>query len=396
MHCLQELNFPQRCDFPSRLTICNKTSFPRPSNTDLSFSTFLDVQTILRLIEYLILSVLSPLCALIGLFTNALVILVVHKIKDLKRDKFSAKNKNKDNMFKHIVAHSVFNVVYSAIILLRLINECSSDSLFCSTLHTARAAQWFRVVVVEFAGNAVKTCCNVSYLGISLSRLVLMQDKSSSCLGCLARLNFKVYTLVLLAFGALLSAFKLFDYSIDEFYYSSFKKRYFPTESYNYFGCLLLRKKHNDSLRCGLIDVAKLASYVVNDVVFFVAVVGLDLVLVGMVSKVVENKKKMVKKLGDEESKKKKKITRMVVVNNVVFVVAHLPELVIFVLVLAYDESLLLLCVYNYECDNLSRMAQFFLFVSIVAQFGINKKFNKVFDESFQLVKRKWLRAGSA
>ena len=298
-------------------------------------------------------------------------------------------------MFKHIVTHSVFNVIYCGISILRLINECSSNSLFCSTLYTTRAAQWFRVVVIEFAGNAVKTCCNVSYLGISLSRFILMKDKPSRCFSCLARLNFKVYALVLLAFGSLLSVFKLFDYSIDEFYYGSFKKRYFPTESYNYFSCLLLKKKYNKYFSCGMIDVAKLANYVVNDVVFFVVVVGLDLVLIGIVSKVVENKKKMVKKSGDEESKKKKKITRMVVVNNVVFLVAHLPELVIVVLVLAYNESLMLLCVYNYECDNLSRMAQFFLFVSIVSQFSINKKFNKVFDESFQLVKRKWFRAGS-
>lgn len=399
LYCLFWSNYSklvQACDFERRIRNCNRTEFNHTDDKNPGFdlSNFMDFQVLIVFFEYLFLIVLTPLCALIGILANAMVIFVVYKIKDLKKSKPNDSNNNKEKMFKLILVHSAFNIVYCVVMMLRLLNECPAESLFCSALYTTKAAQRFRIVFIEFFGNLIKTCCNVSYLAISISRLALTQNKPSKCLKRVISIKIAFFLIALVTVSCLFSLFKLFDYEVDDFSFKIDRPHYFPTESFNFYSCFYLKFRFADFAACNWIDVAKILNNIVNDVLIFVLCIILDVVLVVGVSRVIDNKKSMVKNVaGNEEDKKKKKITKMVIINNAIFTVSHLPEFLTTSLMVVFNENLYFLCIREFECDNISRISQFFIFISIMSQFSVNNKFNKVFNESLKLImKRKFAK----
>ena len=142
VYCKHKL-LEHKCDFSSRLSKCNKSNFNLI--TDYSFDLTLNVnlELIFNLLEYIIIVILNPGLSFFGILTNLLVMLIVNNIKNLKKAKINETKKAKDSMFNHIFAHSGFNVLFCIITILKLINECTTSELFCSSVFNSSAAQWF-------------------------------------------------------------------------------------------------------------------------------------------------------------------------------------------------------------------------------------------------------------
>ena len=390
LYCLFEKNYNdlmKKCDFNQRRKLCNRTGFSLNETNSPPNIFFLqtdeDVMNLIGLSEYILLVVLNPIFAFFGMLTNLMIVSVIYNFKNFSSYKRNKMKKNKDNMFKHILIHSIFNIFYCFIISFKSINECLmfTSSLFCSSVYTYQSAQYFKIIFIEFFGNMTKTCSNISYVAITLSRLLIMSKKSKSCVNKFEKINIKIYFVILIVFSSLLSVFKFFQFNIDSFQDIIYTSQ-FPSEKSNRRHCSLNKDSIFD---CKILGIIKVMNSVINDIFLFVITVLLDILVLNGLSKMIKSKKEMVDNFHEiEENKKKKRIEKMVFINGLIFLFSHSPELIVSVYLL--NQSKLLFCETT-RCDKLNELAQFFIFFSMLSQFFINKNYNSIFLESYDQIK---------
>ena len=349
-YCKQDLLKKHACNFSTRLSKCNKSNFSL--NTDYSFDLALNIniEFLFNLLEFIIIVTLNPFLSFFGIITNLMVLYVVKNIKNLKKDKIKESNKAKDNMFKHIATHSGFNILFCSISILKLINECTTSNLFCSSVFKSSEAQWFDIIVIEFIGGMIKFSCNVSYIFITITRLVIMNKKMTSfkkILQKISNIRIWIYLIFLLMCGVLLNAYKFFHYKIDSLFLDvniMRTNKNFPTDESNYFSC-----NNQDTVMCDFFKTLKLINSFINNIILFLLTILFDVLLIKSLSELIEKKKTMVENFKETE-----------------------------------EEKLFKICFMDFKCDKINEFTQVFLFISINSQLLINKNFNKVFNESYR------------
>ena len=370
------------CEFEKKIQKCNKTTMSFDINAH-GYS-WLDLINFFKMCEFILIIVLNPIFAGLGLVSNLIIIIVVYKLKPAKT-KAGDMKKKKDNMYKHMVIHSVFNVVFCLIMSLKPINECLflySNSFFCSKFVTKKWAQYFKIFIIEFLGNVAKICSNVSYIGITLSRLILMQGKTKGFYKIFDKLKIKIYVFSLICVSHALSIYKLFDFKIDSLDFNILNTKEFPSEIRFFIFCL---SSPAHASECKFFDGIKIFNNVLNDVVFFVIILLLDLMLLKGITDMIKKKKKMVENFKEkEEETKRKKINKMIVINGCIYVFSHLPEFIATILIIGFKNFLTPICLNLFRCDKLNEMVQFFYYVSMISQFFINMKFNQNFNKGFR------------
>jgi len=194
------------------------------------------------------------------------------------------------------------------------------------------------------------------------------------------RLNIKLYAACLIVFSALLSLFRLFQYEIITWQYA---KGYveFADEPVNENIC----ERERGSPNCKVIDTLKIVYISFNDIVLFVLNLLIDILLVKYYDKQILRKIQMRNANADNSDllAKKKKINQMVIVNGAVFLVSHMPEFVVTIIMLASRKSIMRFCTYIVSCDLISQEAEFFNSISIMCTFYILLIFDRNFKESF-------------
>ena len=84
--------------------------------------------------------------------------------------------------------------------------------------------------------------------------------------------------------------------------------------------------------------------------------------------------------------KSKKNINRMILVNSLIYIVSHLPEFVMTLLLFVYSTKMTNFCNNKFSCDFLNEIAEFFGLISIVCQFYVFKIYDKNFKKSFSQI----------
>ena len=136
---------------------------------------------------------------------------------------------------------------------------------------------------------------------------------------------------------------------------------------------------------CKFFDGIKIFNNDLNDVVFFVIILVLDLILLKGFTDMIKKKKKMVEKFKEKEEKtKRKKINKMIVINGCIYVCSHLSQFIATILLIAFKNYLTPICLNFFRCDKLNEMVQFFYYVSMISQFFKNMKFNQNFNKGFR------------
>ena len=371
------------CKFEDRMSGCNKSNFIAKNQPSfIRLSNDIDIKYMLKWLELIILVILNPVFAFLGFLANLLVLIVIRNMKNLKKHQIHfSNNKTNRNMIKHVRINSFFNMLYCLIMMLKLINECLfiTSQVYCSSIALSSSSQYFKIAVIEFLGNVIKVSCNLSYLGISVSRFILISKKTHGLYKKFIDIKTGVYMFYLLSFGCVLSLFKLFQYKIN-YKYFSFGTLDFPNEIRSSLYC------ESHQAECLAFNFAKIANNIANDVVFLGLILGVDVLLFKNYGRFNRNKKKLVGKScrQEEAHDAKHRITKMIIINGVVYFCAHFPELVMLVLLYAFQSRVFYFCSFQMTCDKLNEMAQFFVFISIISQFFINNAFNKHFNESFR------------
>jgi hypothetical protein len=329
---------------------------------------------LIKFLQFIPLAILQPIFCFIGIIHNGLTILVI-----------TNKNKKKEfqhSMYRHIIINAVLNIVYCLIMIFKLINTCIfyGPSVFCSSVYQEIWAQNLKIILILFLGNAAKMCSNFSYLIFSASRLLLIEKQKERNRAEKSRkkaIFFYIFLLVLQS--CILSLFKLFQYRFNlghknankEFPYEKRDEHYCNDESHKY--------------ECKLFNAFKIASRSLNDVLFVILNSLIDLILLVKFKHYMDGK---LRQISDEAQRKiieksKKHINRMIWLNSFIYIISHLPEFTMTLILIIYAKKISNFCLNKFSCDLLNEEADFFGLISIVFQFYIFKIFDKNFKSSF-------------
>ena len=291
-------------------------------------------------------------------------------------------------MYSHMLVNSVFNILYASILATSLLNTCvfyseSSGVTFCSGVYRTTSAQYYKIWIIEFVGNIVKTCVNFSYIMFATNRLVFVaaniSDKCRALKKAFEKLKFKIYLPILVCFASLISLHKLFEYQVNELMISTIS---FPYEIYNELHCV--------NLICSYMDSFKLLNDTLNDLLFCLLSLVIDIILLKCVS--IELKHKTLTRGPHADNKdldkSQKNVNRMVLSNGFIYFLSHLPEFSMTLCLLIFRERLVKFCTKNNACDLLREEAACLTLIASVFQFYVllifNENFRKNFKELFQ------------
>jgi hypothetical protein len=362
------------CDFDRRFNNCNLSKII--SNTFNLFNNDVNVFYFIKWLQFILLIILQPILALFGILTNSLSILCI-------RNK-SKKTNFKDPMYKHIVLNSIFNISFCFITLFKLVNSClfyNGHSPFCSSLYMTLTAQYFKIIVTFYMSDVIKICSNLTYISFTLLRFIRISNliKNVSFIKSFVHIRIRLYFVLLILFSCLCNLFVLFQFTPNIYWNANVD---FPYEKRNEIFCSDPINKY----QCDLFNGFKISIKFLNDVIFVLIVIVIDLFLLHYFNKQMETKRHHTTdeaKLS-EIKKLKKNLNKMILTNGFIFALAHLPEFVITILLVSYRKYLTNFCTEKLSCDLINEEAQFFCLISISFQFFIFLKFNKSFRESYR------------
>ena len=151
-----------------------------------------------------------------------------------------------------------------------------------------------------------------------------------------------------------------------------------------------IRDEHfcNDELnkfQCQLFNAFKIANRALNDILFVILNILIDLILLIKFQRLMNNKLRQINDLAQRTliEKSKKHLNRMILVNSFIYIFSHLPEFSMTLLLIVYSKSILNFYKYEFSCDLLNEEAEVFGLLSIVCQFYVFKIFDKNFKSSF-------------
>jgi hypothetical protein len=198
----------RECDFRKRFEKCNLASI---NHSKFSFNSDNDIFQLAKWLQYILLVILQPIFTFSGLFNNLLLIWI---ITDKTNDHLF-----KEAMYKHIRINACFNAVYCLIRSFSLLNQCLefNGSPYCSSIYQEQWAQYFKIIVVNFLGNSLKFCSNVSYLFFAISRFILIANvkQEHKLFSITKRIPLLFYMGILFLVALLLNLFRLFQYKIN-------------------------------------------------------------------------------------------------------------------------------------------------------------------------------------
>jgi hypothetical protein len=375
LYCNESFNV-SHCNFNQTFKLCpSHHKDNREFAHKIVFQNDIDILYMIKFLNFILLVILQPIFCLIGIVHNTLTILVI-------------KNKNKkkefqEPMYKHIIINAVFNIIYCLIISFKLINTCIfySPSVFCSSVYQEEWAQNLKIVLVQFLGTSAKFCSNFSYIIFSISRLWLItRRKVNNANDKNKKLYTLIYIFVLVLTSFIFSLFKLFQYRINNYFYTNTSNKEFPFEIRDEIYC----NDENNRFQCKLFYIFKIANRSLNDVLFVILNLIIDLVLLVKYRKHMKRKLKQINDVAQHKliEKNTKYINRMILFNSLIYVLSHLPEFTMTLLLKVYSKKISNFCNDKLSCDLLNEEAEFFSFISIVCQFYVFKIFDRNFKSS--------------
>jgi len=367
-----------KCDFEKMKSICTLTTVNASYSKSHAPITDTDIYLLIMWLQYILLVIGQPILCGLSILTNTLTIIVI-------RNKRKKKN-FKDQMYKLITLNAGFNIIYCLIMISKLGNECVFFywSVFCSRIYQSEFMQYFKFIIVEFLGNTLRSCGSLSYLAFSLSRFILISEelKKNKFLQRFSKIKIKAFLIGFTLFSSLISGYKLFQFAINELHMPFFS---FPFEINDNKHCKITRSAY-----CRLFNVFKSIDVAVNDVIFLLLSLFLDIFLFRTFKKEMDGKRKMLnstKNSADDLDKKQDDVIKMVITNGLVYFLAHMPVFLTSILLISFSNRMFKFCSYKFSCDLINEIARFHCLISMFLQFFIFLRYNSVFKNSFKDLK---------
>jgi hypothetical protein len=332
----------------------------------------------------------TVLC-IIGLITNFLTLKVIATKKHAKH--FS------NLIYKHIFANALFNVFYCVIFLFSLLNICIyPKTSFCSSVWQNEFVQYFHIYVILFLGNTFRLCCNISYIFFSVSRFALSgASKKSKLRNFIEKQNIKRFYIVIFVLALSFSVFLVFENKVNKLFqdyagleFGDFvQNNAYDVKFCENFRSELMTKSENFSftssfyVKCEIFKWLNFVNNLLNNGVFLIISVLVDIFMIRFSNKVIEKKKSLNCPHLNEALQYKTKLNKMIITNGTLYFVSHFPEFIVtIVFYFLKSDGFTSFCYITYDCTSIIEMAQAFHFISIGFQFFIFL----IFDHNFKIL----------
>lgn len=195
------------CDFERMEQQCDLKSF------SLNKTEHFLVENDLKLVSYSLkiysTILLMPTMASLGFICNLLIVLTILLRRNDVESSFCDKNGTElQIVYKYIVANCVFNMVECFLAAMALINECVEfDFFFCSPLRESIGAKYFRIYVVNYGSEAMRTCSMLTMLLIAVERYADLTNRS-----LFKKMRFTLAMAAILTVGFVSSAPKILEF----------------------------------------------------------------------------------------------------------------------------------------------------------------------------------------
>ena len=363
------------CNFSLRISKCLNFSL---SKNKVSFTYQYEVFHIYLKFHFVYASVLIPFICVFNIVTNILIILVFIDYKNNQKKL----NKKVEKMYKDMLVIAILNLVYCTLSILSLMSECvESLSIFCPEIRRNIILQYFNIIFIIFLKQTIKTFLNENNLLFSLNRYILTNEQSigENQKKHFKRLNSKLFFVLSLLFCVLLNVYLFYEYSIND--YDSHQP--FPMNV----GSLLFY-----SAKTPL--VLKFLNYIVNNVLFLILEILVDIILLRSIKQNLKKKESMTMNSNTKQeiSNAMHNANLMVFFNCLTLVFFRFIDLSLVVLyyVMNYKAGQTICSQYNFDiCQVYLKIAEFSFILSNSFNFFFYYCFNAKFKESYKRITTK-------
>lgn len=295
----------------------------------------------------------------------------------------------------------MFNFIFCFINSFSLLNICIfAKNSFCSSVYKTSGAQYFKIIFILYLGNAIRLCCNFSFIFFVISRFYITNPTKAKIFLVIRKSNLKLFYYIMLGMCLIWSIFKLFEYKPNESY-SNFDKN-FPFNRYDNKYC-----QHTDNIfnnfykifevfpqECKIFPILNLINNIFNNILFLFINVVIDIFLIRFANKNYHHKKKIFidQKHINEAIEHKKKIRNLVITNGILYFFSHIPQFVSTVLLITFKKELEFFCYFYFSCTEMNDLFETFGFISMSLQFFVYKHFDENFLRGFQDTKAHLVR----
>ena len=341
---------------------------------------------LLKWFQYIVEVYIRTILCSLGLITNLFTLKLIH-------NKNHSKN-FQNSMYKHMSTNAFFNILFCLIYILTLMNSCvTSKSSFCSSIWRTEFSQYFHIYVILFLGNALRLCCNISYIFFSVSRFALCSMSNENKLRkFFEKQNIKRFYIILIILTLGFSLFFVSENYVNilfqEYNEANFKNNaydvgycehfHIPIDSENFILTPVFYFK------CKLFKWLNILNNILNNVLFLFISICVDICMIRYSNKIIKEKKAINCPNLADAINFKNKLNKMIITNGTLYFFSHIPEFVV-TLILSFYNSIdfVQFCADAFDCSILIDMAQTFHFISIGFQFFVFLIFDHNFKNSF-------------
>ena len=291
-------------------------------------------------------------------------------------------------MFQYILLNSIFNCFECFLSTFAVLSECLAQySIFCPSISKLLVVQYFRVFVVGYLGEVLKTCSILTSIGFSFERYYQASRSTNTLFKRLSNMSIRQVCMVVIVFASLTSIAKIYEYRIsagvpsNSDYPSRFHINY--TNPFNVWHLMYF------------------LHYILNDFVLLLLNLFIDFCLILIIKKDLKVKLKNRKNLGFSKTSSpaqalqeaktieaQKKTDKLIIFSAIVYVLTRLPELlatIFFYFFLLNYAHEFIKCSTSVFCYFFSNLIEYLYMISYSTNIYFYYKFNRSFEKNFKI-----------
>jgi len=394
----RELNYLIfNCNFDKRKEKCKIKSIPREDQS--SYFEMYDWEQV-RILSNLIFSVyLNNILSLIVILLNILTIFVIQSKSVVKE---------KNPMYNFLLINTILCLIYVTICLFKIVGICVYTNFYCSPLIETKFNIYYKVIFVLFIGESIKTAFYFSFISFSLSRYIKVKSLKSGCLVKLNKFRKRYYFIISMIISVFINLFHLFEYNFnlakkgDSFFeinsFESFFKDSNPSDEFI---------ENFPLFQFYLLNFFFYIKVIFSDLFYIIFNLIIDLKLLSFIKTQIAKKSRILAQIENNISNKanstKNRITTMIILNGLNCLVLRFPSAFanFYGFIFRYDKtdkifkpniSGYIVCRGFKICPSLQEILFFFYLISLLIQFLIFLKFDKIFRKGYNEIKENILK----
>ena len=314
---------------------------------------------------------------------------------------------NKYNNF--LLINTILCLIYVTICLFKTIGICVYSNFYCSPLIETKFNIYYKVIFVLFIGESIVTAFNFSYISFSLSRYIKLTSLKSGLLVKLNKFRKRYYFIISLITSVFINLFHLFEFNFnlakkgDSFFeINSFESFFTDTNPSDEF------IEHFSTFQFYLLNFFFYIKVIFSDLFYIIFNLIIDLKLLSFIKTQIAKRSNIVAQqiennISNKANSTKKRITTMIILNGLNCLILRFPSAFanFYGFIFRYDKkdkifkpniSGYIVCRGFKICPSLQEILYFLYLLSLILQFLIFLKFDKIFHKGYNEIKENILK----